>query len=244
MSKKVLRVDSVDMRIIRSELTTLTIVARGVVPSTGYRNGRLVPHICVQFPSDGIYNFEFVADGPNTVSNQFPLPILGTFIWHDLPKELKGIRVHASLNSVEHSLSSATELKLEPLPFDSDAKKYKHSVESIQHGQPECDSNKPEQKLTYEAIECPACKGAGSVLLLTSSSLCEKCRGTGMLPIYKTEANDLSPESNFKSTGESTHETLMVTTYTQYIEDANGNVVGVKETSREEKMIPASNAGI
>lgn len=115
VSKKVLRVDSIGLQILKSMPPTLSIVATGVVPTTGWHNGRLIAYVYVQAPPDGIYDFDFVADPPMGPAGQIVLPIVGANTWHDYPQDLKGVRVHASVNKKEQPLSSAQEMKVQPL---------------------------------------------------------------------------------------------------------------------------------
>lgn len=112
-SKKVLEVQSVETTIYKTFPPTLGVFAEGVVPTLGYTNGQLLPYVYVQFPPDGIWDFDFVADAPSGPAAEVISPISASYFWHDYPKKLKGVRVHAAVNSMEKSIGSARERSLE-----------------------------------------------------------------------------------------------------------------------------------
>ena len=64
---------------------------------------QLLPDTYVQFPPDGIYDYDFVAAPPEDVAAQVLTRITATL--QGLPQGAQGIRVHASLNSKEALIS-------------------------------------------------------------------------------------------------------------------------------------------
>ncbi len=92
---------NVDLSIYKTFPPTLRIDAVGLVPTGGWKNGQLIPYVYVQFPPDGIWDFEFVADAPDGPATDVISVITADYLWHAYPTELKGVRVHAVTNSKE-----------------------------------------------------------------------------------------------------------------------------------------------
>jgi hypothetical protein len=105
--QKILEVAEVKVISLRSFPPTLQITATGTVPAAGWTNPRLVPYTYIQAPPDGIYDLDFVANPPNGIVAQVITPIEALYAWRNAPVGLKGIRVHASTNSVVFLLSQA-----------------------------------------------------------------------------------------------------------------------------------------
>lgn len=105
--KKILTVDDIQITLLKSNPPQLTISAVGTVSSGGWSNGQLVEYVYIVPPSDGMYEYDFVAEPPDEAAIQVLTPIFAGTIRANLPKELKGIRVRSSTNSREASLSSA-----------------------------------------------------------------------------------------------------------------------------------------
>ena len=96
--KKVLEVQDIKLSILESFPLKLSITAWGTVPTPGWKDAELIPYVYIQPPPDGIYDYDFVAEPPDQ-----PVPQVITSISANkvdpLLDDLKGIRVHASLNS-------------------------------------------------------------------------------------------------------------------------------------------------
>ena len=96
--KKVLEVQDVKLSILESFPLQLSITALGTVPTPGWKDAELIPYVYIQPPPDGIYDYDFVAEPPDQA-----VPPVITPIWANklepLPDDLKGVRVHGSLNS-------------------------------------------------------------------------------------------------------------------------------------------------
>jgi hypothetical protein len=101
---KVLEVIEVNLTIYKTNPATLAIRAEGIVPRLGYRNGQLIPYVYIKFPTDGIWDFDFVADEPDTPSPTVLAPITADYLWPDYPKNLRGVRIHATNNKIEKEI--------------------------------------------------------------------------------------------------------------------------------------------
>jgi len=66
--------------------------------------------IYVTPPSDGIYEYEFVATPPGGTVIQVLTPIKAHTVRTSIPDDLKGIRVKAASNSVEQPLDKGAEV--------------------------------------------------------------------------------------------------------------------------------------
>lgn len=99
MSNRVMAVKSVELLLLESFPPQLQITAVGTVPNPGYHNPRLVPVEAV--PSDGIYEYEFVADPPDGMVIQVITKVTATTVIRDIPDDFKGVRILASTNEME-----------------------------------------------------------------------------------------------------------------------------------------------
>lgn len=98
-NQKVLEVNDINLVILESFPTQLQISVFGTVSSAGWSNPQLMPYSYIQAPPDGIYDFDFVATPPQEPVALIISPIRVKTV---IPAEgIKGIRVHASLNSKE-----------------------------------------------------------------------------------------------------------------------------------------------
>jgi hypothetical protein len=97
--QKIREVSEVHLAVLESFPPKLRITAAGTVPTGGWSNPALQPHIHIQPPPDGIYDFDFVADPPIGPAPQVISSIRATYTWEDLPEGVKGARIHASQNA-------------------------------------------------------------------------------------------------------------------------------------------------
>ena len=77
----------------------LIIGAQGTVGTPGWTNAKLVPFVYIQPPPDGIYDFNFVATPPTKAVPQVVTCIDVKHVLETIPKNLKGVRIHAQTNS-------------------------------------------------------------------------------------------------------------------------------------------------
>lgn len=112
-SKKIMKVLRANITIYKTKPPVLCIDAAGTVPTGGWTNGRLVPYIYVTFPTDGIWDFDFVADEPAGIVTQVISVISATYVWPDYPAGLKGVRIHSSTNKLEELIGKTVLIETE-----------------------------------------------------------------------------------------------------------------------------------
>ncbi|MBB1492939.1 hypothetical protein H5395_15725 [Paracoccus sp. MC1854] len=79
---------------------SLTILAVGKVPTSGWKNAKLVPYAYPVLPDDGILDVDFVADAPNGYVLKIIMDV-DAKLTGIIDPHMKGIRVHSSTNSIE-----------------------------------------------------------------------------------------------------------------------------------------------
>jgi hypothetical protein len=115
--EKVLEVTEVRLAVLESFPPKLRITAMGTVRTGGWTNPRLEPFIFIQPPPDGIYDFDFVADPPVGPATQVITPIAVTHLWDNLPRGVKGVRIHATENFKMALLNGSVQPDREPNRF-------------------------------------------------------------------------------------------------------------------------------
>jgi hypothetical protein len=115
--EKILEVTEVKLAVLESFPPKLRIDALGKVPTGGWSNPRLKPHIHIQAPPDGIYGFDFVADPPAGPAVEIISPIEVTDIWENSPEGVKGVRIHAAQNSKTALVAGAGKPERQPNRF-------------------------------------------------------------------------------------------------------------------------------
>lgn len=106
------KVLSADIKILKSNPIQLSITALGQVGSLYWSHGRLDPRIYIDFPADGIQDFDFNATPPLCPSPSVVSLISAGEIWPDPPAELRGVRIHAAANFIEVPLTGSAEYPL------------------------------------------------------------------------------------------------------------------------------------
>lgn len=94
-------VDGIRLALNKSNPPQLVIRAKDQVPTAGWSDGRLSPYVYIRPPTDGIYEFDFVASAPEGMVAQAFEAIDAEYTWPDPPVGLHGVRVYASSNSKE-----------------------------------------------------------------------------------------------------------------------------------------------
>lgn len=91
---------SLDVVVIGGDEPKLYVHAWGLFPTSGWRDGRLVPWSTAVKPDDGIYDFDLVAKSPEGIVLQVltPIPVSMTF---RCPAGIHGVRIHGSQGSKE-----------------------------------------------------------------------------------------------------------------------------------------------
>jgi hypothetical protein len=99
---KVMKVLDVQLTQLKTNPVQLEIDATGEVSSSGWSNSRLEPRVYIQFPADGIQDFDFVADPPKELAQQVISHVAASQTWANPPMhQLKGVRVHSANNAIE-----------------------------------------------------------------------------------------------------------------------------------------------
>jgi hypothetical protein len=96
---KISEIKDVRLTAYRSMPPKLLIEVDGVVLTSGYTVPELVEYIYVHPPPNGIYDFDFIATPPNGPSADVLTKISARYLVDPMPRELKGVEVHASHNS-------------------------------------------------------------------------------------------------------------------------------------------------
>jgi hypothetical protein len=97
--EKIFEVTEVRLFVLESFPPQLRISASGIVPTRGWSHPQLKPHVHVQPPPDGIYDFDFIAERPGTLVPQMISLIHSDHVMTGFPDTLNGVRIHASQNS-------------------------------------------------------------------------------------------------------------------------------------------------
>jgi hypothetical protein len=99
MQARILEVTSAS--VVRATGGTTIIVSEGMVTTTGWRNAELQPRIYLRPPSDGIWDWDFVATPPQGIVLQVLTRIAVQSVNFVPPDWMRGVRVHGSSNSEE-----------------------------------------------------------------------------------------------------------------------------------------------
>lgn len=91
-----------------SQPPVLVVKYDGLVPTTGWSKPELSPRFYIEPPTDGIYDFDFMAlpsDGPSgdqvcKIGDEIYIP--------GVPNDIAGIRVHAATNSIQARISDSS----------------------------------------------------------------------------------------------------------------------------------------
>lgn len=99
MTKNVNEVGEVKLEILKRNPLVLVISCKGNVISSGWTHAQLIPFVYVTPPSDGIYEFDFVATEPIEPQSEVLTDIRAqTFFWEDYPSDLGGVKIYATNN--------------------------------------------------------------------------------------------------------------------------------------------------
>ncbi|HWN69578.1 MAG TPA: hypothetical protein VNM90_18175, partial [Haliangium sp.] len=93
--RRVMQVVAADLARLKGDPDQLTLTAVGTVPTLGWSNARLVPHVYVQAPPDGIWGFDFVARPPSGPAAQ-AIGKVSACVTLPAAKVRSGIRIHAA----------------------------------------------------------------------------------------------------------------------------------------------------
>ena len=108
MTAKLLKVNNIDLALLKSNPPQLSITVFGSAPTTGWTNAHLIPYVYIMPPADGVYDFDLAGIPPSGLAGEMISPAVANYIWPEFPHELKGVRVHASINKEEKMLVGNT----------------------------------------------------------------------------------------------------------------------------------------
>ena len=109
--EKVMQVDRAAVSYIKTNPPQLQIEATGKTNTGGWSEPELVEHVYIVPPADGMYEYDFVARPPSGASTQVITPISARTVRHNIPKDMKGVRVIAKTNKKEANLEQPTAQK-------------------------------------------------------------------------------------------------------------------------------------
>lgn len=105
MIKNIHEVESIKLEILKRDPLVLVISCQGVVTSGGWTNGQLIPFVYMMPPTDGIYEFDFVATEPSEEATPELTGIRAeTFFWESFPTDLGGVKIYAMSNMLVEEL--------------------------------------------------------------------------------------------------------------------------------------------
>lgn len=82
---------------IQQDKKRYRIVATGYTSSIYSHNSQLISYIYLLQPEDGIYDFDFVAEGNADIDDISVLvPVMANYIWELPSDKVKGVRIHGS----------------------------------------------------------------------------------------------------------------------------------------------------
>lgn len=79
---------------------TLIVSVVGTVDSGGWQAGELIPRIYLEYPRDGIQEFDFVAGPPRPIPDPVPCPIFSE-VAIEFENWMCGFRIHSASNHYE-----------------------------------------------------------------------------------------------------------------------------------------------
>lgn len=130
--KPIIRVNAVNLTLLKSLPPQLAITAFGEVSSGGWKNGTLAARHYFVPPADGIWDFDFVATPPTGIAIQVILPITAHTTLTAPPAWLKGIRVHSATNRIVSRMDAKTpKLKINKTPLPENATQRKVSLSMV-----------------------------------------------------------------------------------------------------------------
>lgn len=104
MSKRISKINDVELRILESNPPQLLIQCAGLASSSGWGNPHLVP--LKSEPKNGIYEYEFVADPPAGIVLPVLSPIVASLQLSEIPGDFKGVLIHSATNSEEQTVAT------------------------------------------------------------------------------------------------------------------------------------------
>lgn len=107
MFARVYSVESVVVRVLKSNPPQLVLTVCGRASSSGWSDPELGVWMYIRPPSDGILDFDFLARSPGGISLPYLTPICAS-VALPIPSWVRGVRIHAASNTMQHDFGSAT----------------------------------------------------------------------------------------------------------------------------------------
>ena len=114
MNKQALSILTVDVNSYKTQPPLLVINTSAEMSHDGHGRAFLIQRVYVTPPADGIWDFDFVAEYPDDTvfADVLTVAIAEPFSWKDFPEEIKGVRIHGSLNNKKALISQESEVRL------------------------------------------------------------------------------------------------------------------------------------
>lgn len=103
MHALVLSVSDVSATMTNGSPHFLMLHVTGLVPTTGWSEGQLVPAVYSGAPDKGVWDWYFMALRPTGIVSQVRAPIAAT-LTVELPQWCRAVRICASTNAIEQAL--------------------------------------------------------------------------------------------------------------------------------------------
>jgi hypothetical protein len=98
----ILEVTEVKLVELESYPSRRQVIITGLVPCAGWASPRLMAYIYAQPPTDGIYEFDFIAVPPQSTAERKITPIQLTV---ELPQDINHVRIYALSNDRDATLN-------------------------------------------------------------------------------------------------------------------------------------------
>ena len=105
--KPVYYVRHIDLTIMKSNPPKLFINAYGAARTAGWKNAQLKMRQYIEFPSDGVVEFDFIAKPPSGVVPQVVTGILASCTYEGDFSKWKGVRVYSETNYIIRSFGES-----------------------------------------------------------------------------------------------------------------------------------------
>lgn len=114
MNKQALSILTVDVNSYKTQPPLLVISSSAEMPHDGHLRAFLIQRVYVAPPADGIWDFDLIAEYPDNIvfADVLTVAIAEPFSWKNFPQEVKGVRVHGSLNDKTALISEESEVQL------------------------------------------------------------------------------------------------------------------------------------
>ena len=109
--EKVNSIIKANMSIADDNENVLEIYVCGIFISFCYTNPQLLPRQYKVPPTDGIFDFDFVADKSDVQNENCPALVIAEYKWENFPANITGIRIHSKTNCLERNMSQLKKTK-------------------------------------------------------------------------------------------------------------------------------------